>query len=161
MIHPCKSDQTWMVLLVLIHTRWWLLLLLWKDVLYLVNIDLPYSLFWSSGDKPSPQVTRRYMFQKLQSSHLDSCIIVIHVSWSLSGWIWSDIHKVMAFLVFWINCNLQFIQNLVQDDPPMQIRPDMDGSSCLDTHKRMIATFVVKRGSVLSDLQYSVCEALK
>ena len=41
----------------------------------------------------------------------------------------------------------------------MQIRPDMDGSSCLDTHKMMIATFVVKRRSVLSDLQYSVFEA--
>ena len=49
----------------------------------------------------------------------------------------------------------------ITTDPPMQIRPDMDGSSCLDTHKMMIATFVVKRRSVLSDLQYSVFEALK
>ena len=49
----------------------------------------------------------------------------------------------------------------ITTDPPMQIQPDMDGSSCLDTHKMMISTPIVKRRSVLSDLQYSVFEALK
>jgi hypothetical protein len=43
----------------------------------------------------------------------------------------------------------------------MQIRPNMDGSSCLDTHKMMIATVVVKRRSVLSELQFSVVDNLR
>ena len=57
----------------------------------------------------------------------------------------------MAFLVFWINCNLQIIQNLVQYDPPMQIQQDKDGSTRLDTNMTMIAEHVVKRRSVLSE----------
>ena len=49
----------------------------------------------------------------------------------------------------------------ITTDPPMQIRPDMDGSSCLDTHKMMIATFVVKRRSVLSEYCSSIFFVLK
>ena len=52
--------------------------------------------------------------------------------------------------------NIMMQHFVLTPDPPMQIQPDMDGSSCLDTYKMMIATFVVKRRSVLSDLQYSV-----
>ena len=57
----------------------------------------------------------------------------------------------MAFLVFWINCNLQIIQNLVQDDPPMQIQQDKEGSTRLDTNMMILANYVVKRRSVLSE----------
>ena len=57
----------------------------------------------------------------------------------------------MAFLVFWINCNLQIIQNLVQDDPPMQIQQDKEGYTRLDTNMMILADYVVKRLSVLSE----------
>ena len=57
----------------------------------------------------------------------------------------------MAFLVFWINCNLQIIQNLVQDDPPMQIQKDKEGYTRLDTNMMILADYVVKRRSVLSE----------
>ena len=57
----------------------------------------------------------------------------------------------MAFLVFWINCNLQIIQNLVQDDPPMQIQQDKEGYTRLDTNMMILAEYVMKRRSVLSE----------
>ena len=56
--------------------------------------------------------------------------------------------------------NIMMQHFVITTDPPMQIQPDMDASSCLDTHKMMISTLIVKRRSVLSDLQYSVFEAL-
>jgi hypothetical protein len=58
-------------------------------------------------------------------------------------------------------CILQLIQNIFKGVPTIQIRQDQDDCICLDTHKMMIATFVVKRRSVFSDLQYSVFATLK
>ena len=57
--------------------------------------------------------------------------------------------------------NIMMQHFVLTPDPPMQIQLDMDGSTCLDTHKMMIATFVVKRRSVLSEYRSSIFFVLK
>ncbi len=58
-------------------------------------------------------------------------------------------------------CILQLIKNIFKGIPTIQIRKDQDDCICLDKQKMINDDFVVKRQSVVSELQYSVNDNLK